>query len=294
MIGLGTSPGSRSQSTANALSGDGLVIVGMGDDFRAFRWTESTGMVRFGQQFTDGYGLFFDLTYDGSVMAGVHYYYDSPSEAIMMSASGEVTVMDAPRVGTGAGATAITADGTVVAGVLVITPNQYTGRWTADAGWAPLGDLAGGSVYGVPSALSSDGSVIVGESDSSSGSQAFRWTKETGMVGLGYLTDDANNSKAHDVSADGSVVVGSSEEAFIWTADDGMRSLKDVLVDTYGLDLTGWRLYAATGISADGTRIVGGGVGPDGIGTAFLVTIPEPGTMSVLGFGFACVMRRRG
>ncbi len=68
---------------------------------------------------------------------------------------------------------------------------------------------------------------------------------------------------AYAVSADGSVVVGTGEyassRAFIWDQSHGMRNLKEVLENDYGLDLTGWTLTRATGISADGLTIVGYG-----------------------------------
>ncbi|MFG6094761.1 hypothetical protein SPB21_05900 [Leptothoe sp. ISB3NOV94-8A] len=52
--------------------------------------------------------------------------------------------------------------------------------------------------------------------------------------------------------------------AFIWDAVNGMRSLQAVFTDEFGLDLTGWKLGAATGISDDGLTIVGTGINPEG------------------------------
>jgi hypothetical protein len=43
-----------------------------------------------------------------------------------------------------------------------------------------------------------------------------------------------------------------------------MRSLKGILTNIYGLDLTGWTLTGASGISDDGKTIVGRGINPDG------------------------------
>ena len=67
------------------------------------------------------------------------------------------------------------------------------------------------------------------------------------FTGLGFLSSGSIlASTATGVSADGAVVVGSSDftsgdehssEAFLWTAASGMRSLKDVLTDDYGLAL---------------------------------------------------------
>jgi hypothetical protein len=121
--------------------------------------------------------------------------------------------------------------------------------------------------------------------------EAFRWTAESGMVGLGMiglgeLPDMEFYSEALAVSADGSVVVGRAytlengmegdEEAFIWDADRGIRSLKEVLEDDHGLDLSGWRLYSARGISADGLTIVGFGHNPAGYVDSWIAVLPEP------------------
>lgn len=85
------------------------------------------------------------------------------------------------------------------------------------------------------------------------------------MIGLGDLPGGTFSSAALGVSDDGLVVVGygsnssSDDEAFIWDEVNGMRSLQDVLVNDYGLDLTGWTLERATDISADGRTLVGWG-----------------------------------
>lgn len=85
------------------------------------------------------------------------------------------------------------------------------------------------------------------------------------MVGLGDVTGSGMGSVAYDVSADGSVIVGVSRDgagAFYWTAEAGMRSLQQMLTDA-GVDLTGWSLANATGVSADGSTVVGYGLNPE-------------------------------
>ena len=81
------------------------------------------------------------------------------------------------------------------------------------------------------------------------------------MEGLGGF-------EAQGVSGDGSVVVGvdsgSPNEAFIWDATNGMRNLRDVLINDFSLDLTGWLLLQASGISPDGLSIVGTAINPSG------------------------------
>jgi hypothetical protein len=66
-------------------------------------------------------------------------------------------------------------------------------------------------------------------------------------------------------------------EAFVWDEPNGLRALAEVLVDDYGIDLTGWTLTSARGISADGRTIVGFGTNPDGFTEAWaFYAVPEP------------------
>ena len=76
---------------------------------------------------------------------------------------------------------------------------------------------------------------------------------------------------ANAVTADGSVVAGMDDfhvrlgDAFLWDEARGMRIVRDLLVNDYGLDLTGWTLWSATGVSADGQVVVGMGENPAGV-----------------------------
>jgi hypothetical protein len=81
----------------------------------------------------------------------------------------------------------------------------------------------------------------------------------------------------------------SAEQAFIWDATNGLRNLRDVLVDDLSLDLTGWSLTHARAISDDGLAIVGEGRNPSGNREAWLVIIPEPSTALLLASGLAAL-----
>jgi hypothetical protein len=85
------------------------------------------------------------------------------------------------------------------------------------------------------------------------------------------------------------------ERAFAWTQSRDMFDLRDELV-ALGLDLTGWTLTAATGVSADGTVIVGRGINPSGDREAWRAELPGlappsvpalPGCALLLVFGAA-------
>jgi uncharacterized membrane protein len=128
-------------------------------------------------------------------------------------------------------ATAISADGRVVAGIqyLPCDGGSYAPViWTETTGAVPIGALAErceGQIY----ALSSDGSVAVGAIRiSSSWYRAIRWTAQTGPVDLGLLPGCVTCT-ARAVSADGSVVVGQCSTGsggarfgFVWTEATGI------------------------------------------------------------------------
>jgi probable HAF family extracellular repeat protein len=224
-----------------ATSADGAVIVGNNRDRSPFRWTVETGWIQ---------------------ISGLPFYL-SPVKDI--SADGSVVVAD---------------NGPVAL------------RWEGGVA-TELGDLPGGWVFTDANAISADGFVVVGGSSSGKNcddkygcrTEAFRW-KGGVMMGIGRTDPQFFESVALDVSADGSVIVGSiadplwdTKEAFIWNERDGMRHLQTVLIDDFGLDLSGWHLRSASEVSADGLTIVGSGGNPDGHGEVWIAVLPP--TISV-------------
>lgn len=119
------------------------------------------------------------------------------------------------------------------------------------------------------------------------------------MEGLGGLPGGVFQSDAYATSYDGSVVVGRSFsslgwEAFVWTPDAGMQSLSERLTAA-GVDLNGWFLIDAVGVSADGGTIVGTGINPLGRTEAFITTIPavpEPSSIALMVVGGGWLLRR--
>ena len=80
---------------------------------------------------------------------------------------------------------------------------------------------------------------------------------------LGDLPGRSFNSLAYGVSADGSLIVGFGtsalgREAFLWTSDAGMQTLRELLIAGGATGLTGWRLTQASAMSADGARSLDG------------------------------------
>ena len=150
--------------------------------------------------------------------------------------------------------------------------------WTERGGLVPLGELPGGEQASEPFGMSPDGAVIVGKSASKNGVEAFRWTPSTGMKGLGDLPRGDFQSMAFDVSAGGTVVGMATAErgpvAFIWDAQNGLRSLESALSIAGVRTAEGWQLTEATAISADGRTIVGSGTNPDGKPEGWVAHLP--------------------
>jgi len=270
-----TSPGDEFYATGLAASADGSVVVGTRSfepydpHLEAFRWTAPSGIVGLGD-LPGGmvYSEAFGVSADGAVIVGVSQGALAPeTEAFRWTAADGMVSLGPGR------AMAVSADGSVVVG----ESNGEAFRWTAETGMVGLG-LPAGASGSVAYDVSADGRVVVGATsfnDATVGSEAFRWTAEEGMVGLGHLSFPGSwgkkYSRASGVSADGSVVVGSSYDvgpleienrAFRWDPLQGMRSIHTVLEQSYGVDLEGWTLLDAIGLSDNGRTIVGNGYSP--------------------------------
>lgn len=261
--GLGDLAGGAFLSVARGVSDDGSIVAGYASSsasgfgsFEAFRWTQAGGMVGLGDL---AGGEFNSQAYD------------------------------------------VSANGSVVVGLSLSAPGTQAFRWTESEGMVGLGDLGEGAFHSAASSVSADGSVVAGRGNSASGFEAMRWTSEGGMVSLGDLAGGDFDSGALDISADGSVIVGyvdlnaisgNDRKAFIWDATSGMLNLEQVLMNK-GIDLTGWSLRAAHGVSADGLTIIGQGINPSGFDEAWIATIPEPSTGLLPALGLTCLAARR-
>jgi len=234
-------------SVANGVSPEGDTVVGhylspfMGADTGAFIWREVGGTSLHLQDEVPWVSSITGISGDVMVMSAWTGVYDSP-QALRFTESGYQ--------------------------ILPYLPDDY-----CDCGHSA-------------EAISADARTIVGQSLG----QAFRWQSGTGTLGLGSLSPGGWDlySSGLAASADGRLVVGSSREticdpwpncwtderAFAWTESRGMFDLRAELV-ALGLDLTGWTLTAATGVSADGGVIVGRGINPSGDREAWRAVVPE-------------------
>lgn len=278
LVGLGFVPGGDDSTYAQCASFNGWLIGGAGvgeEGSAAWTWSEATGLTSIVPPGADQEMGFYPfnlrgMSADGGVLVG-QAIVDGEEMAFRWSETeGFVALGDLPGSVVNSAAFAASGDGNVVVGRSVSDNGTEAFRWTQESGMVAMGDLPGGSFGSSALGVSADGSTIVGNASDATGSVPFRWTELTGMVSLGGLPGGDGTGNAYDVSANGGIVVGASDgpngiEASIWNSTDGMRSVKEVLENNFGIDLTGWHLERAEGISDNGCVLAGRGVNPDGI-----------------------------
>ncbi len=96
----------------------------------------------------------------------------------------------------------------------------------------------------------------------------------TSYVAVGWGYDglhDLGGSEANDDGVDGTDL---SREALLWTPS-GVQNI-ETLAASLGLNLTGWDLQEATGISDNGRVIVGNGINPQGRSEGWIVGLAAP------------------
>jgi probable HAF family extracellular repeat protein len=319
MVALGFPDTTISNNKARDLSADGAIVAGDTGN-SAYRVVSGVRtMITVPPIYTSG-GItnVGGISADGGVVVGqMSGYYNNGGyryEAYRWTPGGGAVGLGALA---GAGnfrstATDVSRDGNVVVGYSDINanPNTYSHafRWTQATGMQSLG-LLPGYVSGGATAIGADGTIVgsIGFDSNGNGSadsnHAMRYVNGQ-MQALGDLPGGMDAAFAQAVSGDGSVVVGEGvidgftiqtqvRRAFIWDAVNGMRNLEDVLTGM-GVDLGDFHLLRATGISDDGTVIVGQALMPTGATQPFVAVVPEPGSAAVAGVIAAAMVVRRG
>ena|GEM_PF-7019297 len=222
---IGRLPGG-SWSTANGVSGDGMVIVGASDSpegRRAVRWTRQEGMQSLGTlggNESEALGI----SKDGQTIVGESDSPEGPRAFRWTGSSGMLSLGVLPGA-VASSALGVNEDGRVIAGYCTFPTGERAFRWTPEGGLVDLGTLAGGGSSRA-TAVSRDGSIIVGWSGPEGLRRPFRWAAGT-MQDLGVAVGYAE-AVASDVNDWGGVVVGyvfngaSDSNGFQWTQHGGI------------------------------------------------------------------------
>ncbi|MBP7565421.1 MAG: autotransporter domain-containing protein [Burkholderiaceae bacterium] len=216
--------------------------------------------------FNDGESWARAVSSNGIVVGGT--WSATGSGAFSWTLAGGMVAL-APLAGDWAAeAYAISASGTVIAGMSYGDAGPMAVRWTS-GGVFELGTISGNpGTSSEARGVNALGDVIVGVSHGDTGpwtEQAFRWSGGS-MQGLGFL-NGGDYSHARAVNAAGDVVVGYAsdanegfaERAFRWTSTGGMKSL-----GTLGGNSSG-----AYGVNAAGDVVVGVSLDANNKETAF-------------------------
>ncbi|MGD8452576.1 MAG: hypothetical protein PVJ57_12215 [Phycisphaerae bacterium] len=262
----GGAPGSEA-SNSWGISGDGGTLVGSAwvdvTKVHATKWTAETGLVDLGSLHEDRSSRANAVSHDGSTIVGWQDCPGGTRQAAIWSGGAETLLYyDGQPLGEG---NVISGDGSVVAGY---------------GGWSTMVDNI---------------------------RCAWRWTEDGGAELLGTLTPGTpeyiTEQGATGVSADGHTIVGYERppvswfgpvggDGFLWR-DGTMVNLTEYALEA-GVPLpSGYTLALPLSISADGMTIAGWGRAegsfiPDG----FIIRLPEPASLTLLGLS-VLVLRRR-
>ena len=297
------SPGDNKtmQASAIGVNSDGSVVVGAysGSLNQAFRWTAATGAVDLGFLPGGNLSIANGVNTNGSIVVGVANDDTTLHAFRWTSATGMQALPAAPGFDFSYGASSVSADGSVIVGTNAnkggVESADRAYRYTDAGGYQDLG-VQPGFTRSVASAVSGDGQTVVGFSQlfpppSGFGALtgAYRWTQSTGLVPLFF--DDEDTSHASAVNYDGSRIVGTStgptgSRAVMWTSTLGSIDLNTYLL-TLGVNLTGWNLTDADGISSDGSVISGNGTfnGEQAAWIVSAIPVPEPSTLLLAALG---------
>lgn len=216
-LDLGVLPGAPFGAEAYGVSHNGAVVVGTSSspvaDWRAFRWTQQTGMVDLGALPGDVYSFGSATSANGNVVVGTS---GGPNgeRAFRWTTNQGMRALDSLDPTLGSGGFVVSPNGTWTAG--------YSGssavRWNAAGHVRDLGMLPGGS-FSAAYAISGNGQVVGGVSDDiTMNSRAALWTPLLGMVdanellpALGVDLTGWTLSYVTGMSPDGRTLVGLGE-----------------------------------------------------------------------------------
>jgi probable HAF family extracellular repeat protein len=239
------------------------------------------------------------MSANGNVVAGYFETASHEPRAYVWTAAGGTQALPLPDPQPASNeqyAKGVSADGTRVVGWSRSASGYHGFLWSNSTGYlaTSLGLSGGSASYALR--ISGDGSTVLGRTDFPGPSNtAWLWSASNGYTTLPTVSGVTTIGPTA-ISGNGTTVVGAAfptefADPILWTAQTGTVRIADILTAS-GVDLTGWTLGTAYGVSFDGTRIVGvGEFGGERRG--WLVTVPAPGAASILAAGVTCFGLRR-
>jgi uncharacterized membrane protein len=298
-------PSGWTSAQSRFISADGETVLGwrqQGGAFPGFRWSPSTGSVALSNPAGWSQIRTRDVSPDGSAAIGEATISGVGTRAVRWVGANPGTPLTVPVGYVHTQATTFDAFGRIYGAGLDSGGATHLLRWTGDVPQAitplpstPLNPSA-------PFWASADGHVIGGLTSFTDAvpfrEESWVWTADNGFTIIPALPG-FHSVIISDISADGGLILGTNlnadattQAAFVWTRDRGTLSLHEFLSEA-GVNLTGWTLGTVSGISADGTRLVGSGSGPAGRPEGFLAIIPAPASALALGCGLLLAGFRR-
>jgi uncharacterized membrane protein len=276
LVGLGDLPGGVFASVARGANHDGSIIVGSGNTAsatRPARWDDTLISELPPVAGHAGYAEGMGVSANGRTLAAFYTNGTITGYSSLIAArvdDGVLTTAPYTPTNDSLFSAQPSEDGRVLSGRIRLGGAQYQACYWVDTTRVDLPKLSGGPIFSLTAAISGDGTVQLGLSASaaSSGGEPVRWQGGVAQA-LGNLPGSPRSGVARSCNRDGSIVVGDTasaggQVAFIWDATNGMRSLRDVLINDYALPLAGWTLTVAHAMTPDGSVIVGGGINPAG------------------------------
>ncbi|HYD01516.1 MAG TPA: GC-type dockerin domain-anchored protein [Phycisphaerales bacterium] len=219
----------------------------------------------------------YEMSADGRVIVGEAEYPAAGGNTLhratwwyLNGVGGNLGTLGQP-FGVGSKASAVNANGTVIAGETGSAVGTQAFRWTSATGMQGLGQLSPG-LESRSVAITADGEAVFGNAlvpvpDGSGqvGSRAFKWTSAGGIqpLQLPAYRPNGNSPGLICCNADGSIAAGigasaddGGSEAVVWHSRLGPINL-DTYLPLHGLDLQGRQLRSVIRVSDDGRTFAG-------------------------------------
>lgn len=277
-------------SNATGVSNDGSLVVGLRDR-RPYIYSITEGVV----EVPSIEGQFFNtsprVSAVGSTVVG-----GSIDGAYRWTPSRGTEFLDPPGIWDESAATAVSADGSIIAGFGetddLSTRQAWT--WSESGGFRVLASPGDTITNMTPNAETLVGRGLDG---------AFRYTVSTrqrvALDGFGAF------AFANGISADGGITVGLAADpgqadpifafgvATMWFGDDPTPVRLQEYLEDRGVDLGGWWLQRIEAISDDGRVLAGTGYDENLVQRPFVVVLPSPGGATLLAVLPLATQRRR-